>query len=113
MGIQLFEDLPSRLFHVHIKPLQELSSEAVTFPQQAQQDVFCADVDMMEGLGLFCGEGKNFLSARRIRYAAEDFLIDNAASLFFQVQPNRLKFKPQFAEHIDGDSLAQTNDPEQ
>ena len=60
--IQFLQNFLARLLDVHVQIFQDARGHAVAFAQQAEQNVFGADVGVIEGLGFLGGERENFFT---------------------------------------------------
>ena len=113
IGIEFLQDLLAGLLDIHIEVLEDARGDAVAFAEQTQQDVFGADVGVVEGLGLFRSQGEDLLDARGVGNVADHLLIGPGADLLFDLHADGFQVEAQFLEDIDGDALAQLDQAEQ
>ena len=111
--IEFLQDFLAGLFDIDVEVLENASGDAVTFAEEAEEDVFGADVGMIESLGFLGGEREDFLDAGRVRDVADHFLIGSGADLFFDLHADGFEVEAHFLEDVDGDSLAQLDEAEQ
>ena len=111
--VEFLQNLLARLLDIHIQVFQDAGGHAVAFAEQAQQDVFGADVGMVEGLGFLGGEREDFFDARRVGDVADHFLIGAGADLLLDLHADGFEVEAHFLEHVDGDALAQLDQAEQ
>ena len=62
-GADLFFDFHANGFEVEAHFLQDIDGDALTKFDQAEKDMFGADVVMVKPIGLFAGEGEYLLGA--------------------------------------------------
>ena len=55
VGVEFLEDFVAGLVEIDVEVPEDLSGDAFTFAEEAQEDVFGADVGVVEGLGFFRG----------------------------------------------------------
>ena len=112
--IDVGENLLTAALQIDVELLQDAGGDALPFLQEAEKDVFGADISMTEGSGFGDGVGHDFLHARRERDrvgslgffgAGADLLLDGAA--------DGLEVEAHAAEDVDRDTLAELDEPEQ
>ena len=113
IGVEFFQDFVAGLFDIDIEVFEDARSDAVAFPEQAQEDVFGADVGMVEVFGFFAGQRQHLLHAWGVGDIADHFLVGTGADLFFDFHAYGLQIEAKFLEDIDGDPLAQFNQAQQ
>src|SRR5260370_1360615 len=86
---------------------------AIAFAKQAEQNVFGADVRMIERLRFLAGERQNLFHARRVGNVADDFCFRPRADLLLDFHSHGLEIEPHFLENVDGDALAEFDQSEQ
>ncbi len=106
MGSSSSQDFLACLFDVDLEVFEHAGGDAVTFAQEAEQEVLGADVGMVEGLCLLIGEGEDLLDARRVGDVADHLLIGPGADLFFDFEADGVEVESHFLEDVDGDALA-------
>ena len=111
--IQFLQNFLARLLDVHVEVFQHLRGDAVAFAQQAEQDVFGADVGVIERLGLLGREREHLFHARRVGNVADHLLVGAGADLFLDLHADGFEVEPHFLEHVDGDALSQFDQAEQ
>ena len=62
--IELFEYLVARAFDVDFETLQDSRSDSLAFAQKSKQNMFRADVRMIERLGFLARERQHFFDPR-------------------------------------------------
>ena len=111
--IELLQNFLAGLFDVDVQIFQHPRGDAVAFAEQAQQDVFGADVSVIQRLGFLGGEGENLLHARRVRNVADHLLIRAGADLFLDFHADGFEIQAELLQDVDGDALAQLDQAEQ
>ena len=111
--VEFPQDFLARLLDINIEILEHARRDAVPLAQQTQQNVFGADVGVIQRLGFLGREGQNFFHARRVGDVSDHFLIGTRADLFFDFHPHGFEVEAHFLEHIDGDALSQLDQAEQ
>ena len=91
--VQFLQDLLARLLDVHVEILQNPRGHAVAFAQQAEQNVFGADVSVIERLGFLGRERENLFHARRVGNVADHFLVGPGADLFLDFHADGFQVK--------------------
>ena len=87
--------------------------DTVTFAEQTEQNVFSADVGMIERLGLLRRQGEDFLDAWGVRDVADHFLVRPGANQLLDLHANGFEVKVHLLEHIDRDTLAKLDEAQQ
>ena len=113
MGIQLLQNFLPRLLDVHIQVFQNLRGDAIAFAQEAEQDVFGADIGVVERLGFLGRERQHFFHAWRLRDVANDLLVGPSAGLLFHRHADGFEVETHFLEHVDGHALSEFDEAEQ
>ena len=62
IGIEFLQDFLAGLFDVDVEIFQDACGDAVTFAEQAEQDVFGADIGVVQVFGLLGGERETFFT---------------------------------------------------
>src|SRR5439155_1302105 len=96
--VEFFQNFLARLFNINVEVFEDAGGHTVTLPQQAQQNVFGADISVVERLGLLGCEGQNFLHSRSVRDVANDFLVRPGADLLFDFHTDGLQIKAHLLE---------------
>ena len=112
-GIQFLQNFLARLLDVHVEIFQNLRGHAVAFAQQAEQNVFRADVSVIERLGLLRREREHFFHARRVGNVADHLLVRAGADLFLDFHADGFEVEAHFLQDIHGHALAQFDQAEQ
>ena len=99
-------------FDIDLEGFEDAGGDPVALAEKTEEDVFCADVGVVEGFGFFTGEGEDFFDPGGIRDIAGDFGVGAGADLFFDFHANGFKVEPHFLEDIDGDALAEFDEAE-
>ena len=113
IGIKFLEDLLPGLLDIHVEILEDASGDSVTFPKEAEQNMFGAHVSMIEGLGFLGGKCEDLLHPRGVRNIADHFLIGASADLFFDLHADSLKVEAKFLQDINGHALAQFDETQE
>lgn len=87
--------------------MEDAGSDAFAFNQQTEQDVFGADVGMIERLGLFGRQREDFLDARCVRNVADLFRFRAEADSFFDFHADDFEIDPHLLQSIDGGFLVE------
>ena len=66
-------------FDIDLEGFEDTGGDSVAFAKETEEDVFCADVGVVEGFGFFTGEGEDFFYPGGIRDIAGDFGIGAGA----------------------------------
>ena len=112
--VDVGEDLLAAALQVDVELLQDAGGDALPFLQEAEEDVFGADVSVAEGAGFGDGVGHDLLHAGRERdrvgrlgffRAGTDLLLDGAT--------HRLEVEAHAAEDVDRDAFAELDEAEQ
>ena len=88
-------------------------SDAVSFAEQSEENMFRADISMIECFGFLCRERENFFHPRSIRDIANHLLIGAGADLFLDFHADGFEVESHLLKDIDRDALSQLNQPEQ
>ena len=113
VGIKLFQNFLPRLLDIHFKALQHTAGNAVTFKQQAKQDMLSADVRVVERFGFLVRKRQDFLDARSVGNVAQHLLIRPRANLLFYLKADGFQVEAEFLKDIHRNALTQLDDPEQ
>ena len=111
--IEFLENLVAGALDVDVEGLQHARGHAFAFAQQAEQDVLGADVGMIERLRLLAREREHFLHARRVGNVADHLRLRAGADLLLHLHAHGLEVEPHLLQHVDGDALAELDQPEQ
>ena len=111
--IQFLQCPLARLLDVHVQVFQNFRGHAVALAQQAEQNVFGADVSVIERLGFLGREREDFFHARRVGNVADHFLIGAGADFLFHGDADGVEVNAHALQHIDGDALPQLDQAEQ
>ncbi len=103
----------ARLLDVHVEIFQNLRRHAVAFAQQAEQNVFRADVSVVERLGFLRREREDLFHARRVGDVADHFLVGAGADFLLDGDADGFKVNSHALQNIDGDALSQLDQAEQ
>ena len=87
--------------------------DAIAFAQQAEQDVFGADISMVQSSGFLGRQSEDLLDAWRVRDIADHFLIGAGADLLLDFHANGFEIEPHFLKDVDGDALAELDETEE
>ena len=101
------------MLNVHIEILQNLCRHAVAFAQQAKENVFRANVSVIERLGFPGREREHFFNTRRVGNVADHFLIRAGADLFLDFHADGFEVETHFLDHVHGHALPQLDQAEQ
>jgi hypothetical protein len=113
IGIEFLQDFLAGLFDVHVEIFQDAGGDAVAFAEQAEQNVFGADVGMIEGFGFLGSEREDFLDAGCVRDVADHLLIGPVPTCFSTSMRTVSRSRPSFWRHVDGDPLAELDKAEE
>ena len=113
VGVEFLEDFVAGAFDIDFETLEDAGGDALALAQQAEQDVFGADVGVVEALGLFAGQREDFLHARRVRDVADHLGLGAAADLFFDLHAHGLHVETHLLQHVDGNTLAKFDQAEE
>ena len=78
-----------------------------------EQNVFGADVGMIQRLGFLAGQRQNFFHPRRVRNVADHLRFRTGADLFLDFHPDGLEIEPHLLQNIDGHALAELDQTKQ
>ena len=79
--VKLLQSPVAAFLDVHVEIFQDFRGDAVAFAQQPEQNVFRADVSVVERLRLLRREREDFFHARRVGDVADHFLVRAGAGL--------------------------------
>ena len=113
VGVEFFEDFVASLVEIDVEVAEDLSGDAFTFTEETEEDVFGADVGVVEGLGFLGGEGEHLLHAGGVGDVADHFGLGSGADLLFHLHADGFEIETEFVEDIDGDALAEFDQAEQ
>ena len=111
--IEFLEDFVAGPLDIDVEVLQHARGDAFAFAEQAEQDVLGADVGMVERLGFLAREREDFFHARRVGNVADHLGFRAGADLFLDLHPDGLEIEPHLLQNVDGDALAELDQPEQ
>ena len=112
IGIEFFEDFLAGAFDIDLEGFEDAGGNAVTFAEKTEEDVFGADVGVVEGFGFFAGEGEDFFDSGGVGNVPSDFGIGAGTDLFFDFHANGFEVEAHFLQDIDGDALAEFDQAE-
>ena len=105
--VQFFQNLLARLLDIDIQVLEHARGDPIAFAQQAQKNVFGADVRVIQRASFLRGERENFFNARRVRNVADDALVGAGADLFLDFKADGFKVQPHLLKDVHRDALAE------
>ena len=111
--VEFFEDFVAGALDVDFEALEDACGDAFTLAQQAEEDVFGADVRMVEALGLLAGQREHFFDSRRVRNVADHLGLRSAADLLFDFHAHGLHVETHLLQHVHGNSLAELDQAEE
>ena len=111
--INLGEDLVAGALDIDVEALEHAGGDPLALAQQAEQQVFGADVGMVECLRLLVGEREDFLHPRRVGDVSDSLLGRAGADLFLDFLAHGLQLQPHALEHVHGNALAELDQAEQ
>ena len=111
--VEFGQNFVAAALDVHIEALEHPCGDAFALAQEAQQNMFGADVGMVERLGFFLGERQNLLHTRSVGNIARGFGFRAGAHLFFHRIAHRLQIEAHLLQHVDGHALAEVDQPQQ
>src|SRR5207249_36830 len=74
---------------------------------------FCPDVSVIQGLCFLDSQGEALFHARRIRKFSDHLLVRPSSDLPFNFHADGFQIETKLFEHIDGDTLTQTDQTKQ
>ena len=112
--IDVREDLLATALQIDVELLKHARGDALPFLQQAEENVFGADIGVTKGAGFGDGVSHDLLHARREgdRVGSLRFF-RTRANLLLDGATDRLEVEAHAAEDVDGDALAELDEPEQ
>ena len=113
IGVEFLEDFVAGAFDIDLEIFEDASGYAFAFAEEAEENVFGADVRMVEGLGFFAGEGEDFFDAWGVGNIADHFGFGATADLFFYFHANGFEVETHFLEDIHGHALAEFDETEE
>ena len=111
--IEFFQNFVARPFDIEFEALQHSRRDALAFAQQPEQNVFGADIGMIERLGFLAGKREHFFHARRVRNVADHLCLRSGTDLFLDFHPHRLEIEPHLLQDVYRHALAKFDQPEQ
>ena len=112
-GSSSFRDFVARPLDIDFQTLEHARGDAFAFAQKSEQNVFGADVGMIERLCFLAGERENFFHARRVRNVPDHLGLGSGADLLLDFHPHRFEIEPHLLQNVDGNALPQLDQPEQ
>ena len=110
VGIEFLQNLVAAAFDVDVERLQDARRGAFAFTEQAEQNVFGADVIVVELLGFLLRERENLLHARRVGNVADHLGLGSGADLLLHFHADGFEIEAHLLEDVDGDALAQLDE---
>ncbi len=110
--IEFFEDFLASALDIDLERFEDAGGNAIAFAEETEEDVFGADVGVVEGFGFFAGEGEDFFDSGSVGDIASNFGIGAGADLFFDFHANGFEVEAHFLQDIDGDALAKFDQAE-
>ena len=111
--IQFLEDFLAGAFNVDVQRLQHTGGHSFSFTEQTEQNMLSTDITVIQGARFFTSQSEHFFHPRSIRDIAHHLLIGTGADLFLHLHAHRLQVETELLKHVDGDALAQLDQPEQ
>ena len=112
--IDVGEDFLAAALQVDVELLQHAGGDALPFLQEAEEDMFGADISVAESAGFGDGVGHDLLDARRERNRVGSLGFFGAgADLLLHSAADGLEVEAHAAEDVDRDTLAELDEPEQ
>ena len=102
----LVENFLTRSPNLDTKPLQHARRNPIALQQQAEENVFGADVSLLHCFGFPGGESQGSLRSRSVRGVADDDLVRSGANLPLDFRTDRLEIQAEFLQNIHGAALA-------
>src|SRR5258706_10176698 len=81
-GVKRFEDFLTGLLHMDIKGLKHTGGDTLAVAQEAEQNMFRADICVIKSLGLLGSESQSFLNPRGVGDISNYFLPGPNSRLF-------------------------------
>src|SRR5207245_7149606 len=81
---------------VDLETLKNSRGHAFAFPEQSKQNVFGANVRVIERLGFLSGERQDFFHPRCVRNVADNFCFRTGANLLLDFHSDGLEIEPHF-----------------
>ena len=113
IGIQFFEDFLTGALDIDVQRLQNTGGHAFSFTEQTEQNMLSANITVVQGARFLASQSEHFFHPRSIRDIAHHLLIGTRADLFLHLHTHRLQIETELLKHVDGDALAQLDQPEQ
>src|SRR5207244_12370755 len=113
MRIELYSNFAPRPLDVDLETLKNARGNAFSVPEQSKQNVFGANVRVIERLGFLSGERQDFFHPRCVRNVADNFCFRTGANLLLDFHSDGLEIEPHFLENVDCDALAELDQSEQ
>ncbi len=105
--VEFLEDLIAGALDVDAEGFEDPGGHALPFAEESEQDVFRADIRMIEGLCLLAGEGEDLLHARGVGNVPDHLGFRAGSDLFFDLHADAFEIEPEFLEDVDGHALAE------
>ncbi len=84
----------SGAFDIDFERFQDAGGDAVPLPQKPEKDVFRAHVGVVQGFGLFAGQGEHLLYSGSVGDIAGDLGIRPGAHLLFHLHADGFQIEP-------------------
>ena len=107
VGVEFLQNLVAAPFDVDVERFQDARRRSFAFPKQSKQNVFGADVIMIELLGFLLREREDLLHAGRVGNIADHLGLGSGANLLFHFHAHGLEIEAHFLQDVDGDPLAE------
>ena len=105
--VELFENLVPRPLDIDFETLEDTRRDAFTFAQKPKQNVFGADVGMIERFGFLAGEGQDFFHARRVGNVSDHLGFRSRANLLLHFHSHGLQIETHFLQNVHRHALPQ------
>ncbi len=105
--IELFKNLIPRSLDVDFKTLEHPGRDAFTFAQKAEQNVFGANIGMIERFGFLTSKGEHFFHPRSVGDVADHLGFGSGANLLLHFHAHSLKIEPHFLQNVHRHALPQ------
>ncbi len=112
VGIHLFENGFADLIRVHIQIAQNARGHAFALAQQAQQEMFGADIIHVHRARFRAGQSNDLLDARRIGHIAHGFHVGTHANSLFHLHADGLQVQPGLAQNVNRHAFTKGNQPQ-
>ena len=113
IGIEFLQNFVAGTLDIDFEILEHAGRDAFAFAQETEQNMFGADVRMIQRLGFLPSEREHFLHARRVRNVADHFCLRTGPNLLLDFHPHGFEIEPHLLEHVHGHALSELDQPEQ